>query len=102
MALTNLHTDWTRGSYLADRNDFVKQGESNSLYALVLSGEQGLTIPVSGRPTPKGIQSYTEPTSTGPTLAVGYGFDLYKNSVSDIVTFLGQVGVTLSSADSTR
>lgn len=89
MALTNLHTDWTRGSYLADRNDFVKQREGDALYALVLSGEQGLTFPVPGRPTPKGIQPYTEPTGSGQTLAVGYGFDLYKNSVSDIIAFLG-------------
>ena len=100
MALTNLHTDWMRGSYLADRNDFVKQREGDALYALVLSGEQGLTFPVPGRPTPQGIQPYLDDLGGGRfSLAVGYGFDLYKNSVSDIVAFLGQVGITLSPAD---
>lgn len=39
MALANLHADWTTGSYFADRNDFVKKGENDKLYALVLSGE---------------------------------------------------------------
>ena len=100
MALSNLHSDWTLGSYFADRNDFVKRGENDKVYDLVLSGEQGLTFPVPGRPTPDGILPYLDDLGGGKfSVAVGYGFDLYKNSVSDIEAFLGQVGVTLSQSD---
>lgn len=100
MALTSLHIDWTKGSYLADRNDFVKQKESLALYALVTSGQQGKIYLLNDPLAPEGIQPYRDSLGSGRfSLAVGYGFDLYKNSVSDIVTFLGQVGVTLSSAD---
>ena len=100
MALTNLHTDWTLGSYFGDRNDLVKREENKPLYQQVTNGQQGQTFAFNSPDSIRlGLQPYTEPTSSGPTLAVGYGFDLYENTVSDIVAFLGQVGVTLSSAD---
>ena len=50
MALTGLHTDWVKGSYLNDRNYFVGQKEN-----------------------PSG--PYTRPYYDG-SIAIGYGFDL--------------------------
>lgn len=101
MALSGLHTDWTLGSYFADRNDLVKREENKPLYEQVTNGQQGQTFALDGPDSIRlGLQPYEDQLGGGRfSLAVGYGFDLYKNSVSDIVTFLGQVGVTLSQAD---
>lgn len=98
MALTNLHTDWTLGTYVADRNDLVKQKENEPLYEQVTNGQQGQTFAFNSPDSIRlGIQPYLDDLGGGRfSLAVGYGFDLYKNTVSDIVTFLGQVGVTLT------
>jgi Ca2+-binding RTX toxin-like protein len=101
MALSSLHTNWTSGSYFADRNSLIKPSENGPLYEQVTNGQQGQTFAVNSSDSIRlGLQPYRDDLGGGRfSLAVGYGFDLYKNSVSDIVAFLSQVGVTLSSAD---
>ncbi|MCC6965840.1 MAG: hypothetical protein IT391_06095 [Nitrospira sp.] len=101
MALSNLHTNWTLGSYFADRNDVIKREENKPLYGQVTKGLQGETFVFNSvKSIELGLQPYLDDLGSGRfSLAMGYGFDLYKNSLSDIVNFLGQIGVTLSQAD---
>lgn len=93
MALTNLHTDWTWGSYFGDRNDLIKREENKPLYKQVTDGLQGQTFTFNSVDSIRlGLQPYLDPLGGGRfSLAIGYGFDLYKNWVNDIVTFLSQV-----------
>jgi hypothetical protein len=69
MALTGLHTDWVKGSYLNDRNYFMKQKEN-----------------------PTG--PYTRPYYDL-SIAIGYGFDLIQHSASEITAYLNRVNDAL-------
>jgi hypothetical protein len=65
MALTGLHTDWEYGSYLNDRDWFIKVKEN----ALLANGTDlsGLHPHFDGRTDGRG------------SIAIGYGFDLLVN-----------------------
>lgn len=75
--LTNLHTDFQFGSYLADRTDLLKRKENLALKT-----------------------SPNNPALLGPhfdgkdSLALGYGFDLLSRSNAQIITFLQSVSLT--------
>ncbi|CUS32162.1 hypothetical protein COMA1_10467 [Candidatus Nitrospira nitrosa] len=101
MALSSLHTNWSLGSYFADRNDLVKREENRPLYEQVTNGQQGQTFAFNSPDSIRlKLQPYLDDLGGGKfSVAVGYGFDLYKNSVSDIQAFLAQVGVTLTQSD---
>ena len=74
MALTP-HANWALGSYLADRNDFIKRLE-NPLLA-------------------NGNLSYLQPYYDG-SIAIGYGFDLLQRSVASVRSYITGVGGTFS------
>lgn len=72
MALANLHTDWTLGSYGKDRDYEIKLSENDRL----LGGDTyGLTPYYDG------------------SLAIGYGFDLLVHSNAEINTYFSAVGL---------
>jgi hypothetical protein len=63
MALSGIHTNWVNGSYDSDKVNYFKTKENVDL---LNTGTIGLT-----------------PYQDG-SIAIGYGYDLLKNSVSDI------------------
>ncbi len=68
MALTNLHTDWTQGSYEADRDLSIKISENDPLRKQTLDGL-------------KKLKPYFDPLAqNGGSIAIGYGFDLLVHS----------------------
>jgi|CXWL01.1.fsa_nt_gi GH24 family phage-related lysozyme (muramidase) len=75
--LTNLHTTFQFGSYLADRTDLLQQRENPDL-------KRSPTNPVFLRPDFDGKDS----------LALGYGFDLLVRSNAQILAALQAVGLT--------
>ncbi|MBZ0093916.1 MAG: hypothetical protein K8H75_00860, partial [Sulfuricella sp.] len=85
MALTNLHTDWTQGSYEQDRDLSIKISENDKL----LVGN--LTY----------LKPYFDPNAkNGGSIAIGYGFDLLVNSNAQINTYLAAAGLgSLSTLD---
>lgn len=78
MSLANLHTNWTNGSYEADRNLSIKISENDKLF------EGDLTQ----------LKPYFDPLAkNGGSIAIGYGFDLLVHSNAQINTYLAAAGL---------
>jgi|GEM_PF-3482681 len=80
MPKDTLHTDWTHGSYEADRNAFIQKLENDT-------GNLGIHI-VAGKGNEK-------------SLTIGYGWDLDKNSAETTLTEFKNAGITLSDEQKT-
>jgi len=88
MALTNLHTNWTQGSYEADRDLAIKISENDRLRTLMPDGL--LTL----KPY------FDQNASNGGSIAIGYGFDLLVHNNAQINTYLAAAGLgALSTLD---
>ncbi len=70
MAIT-VHTNWSTGSYFSDREAFIKARENTQLSV------DGVT----------GLSPYYDTSA-----AIGYGFDILVNSVSDVSSYITAVG----------
>lgn len=89
MALTWLHRNWQNGSYQADRDLGLKLSENSDLY-------YGRNL--SGLRPHRDSNPNKNPKWS---IAIGYGYDLLKNSVLTIKSDLAKINVTLSAADET-
>ncbi len=77
MSLTGVHTNWENGSYINDRNQFIKQRENDDL--------ANDTNVLEVRPH----------WDHGNSIAIGYGFDLLVRSNTVINNYLNQLSDTL-------
>ena len=86
MALTNLHTNWTLGSYEQDRDLSIKISENDPL-------RRGDDL--------TDLKPYFDPLAkNGGSIAIGYGFDLLVRSNAEINNYLAKVGLgALSTGD---
>ena len=84
MAITGLHTSWDYGSYAAD---ILYQLEISENRALIIDHDENQLSPHS---------------DDGGSIAIGYGFDVLKNSDADIEYYIGLVNgapLTLTAND---
>jgi len=90
MALTGLQTNWQNGSYLNDRDRFIKENENLGLANG--SDLSGLRPHFDGRDDGRG------------SIAIGYGFDLLVNdntTINNSLTEANGQATTLTAADIT-